>query len=84
VGTSVRINPFAAILALIIGGEIWGAAGMIIAIPAIAILKILFDAYEPLEPFGFLLCDINEQDTHSDQVGVFSKIKNKCRTWLKL
>ncbi|MFC6999859.1 AI-2E family transporter [Rufibacter roseus] len=61
VGSKVSINPFAAILALILGGEIWGAAGMILAIPFIAILKVLFDAYEPLKPFGFLLCDISEK-----------------------
>ena len=60
VGSKVSINPFAAILALLIGGEIWGAAGMIISIPAIATLKVLFDAYPPLEPFGFLLADLHE------------------------
>ncbi|WP_205504559.1 AI-2E family transporter [Rufibacter psychrotolerans] len=60
VGSKVSINPFAAILALIIGGEIWGAPGMILSIPIIAILKVIFDAYEPLRPFGFLLNDINQ------------------------
>jgi predicted PurR-regulated permease PerM len=59
VGSKVSINPFSAILALLIGGEIWGAAGMIISIPAIATLKVLFDAYPPLEPFGFLLADLH-------------------------
>lgn len=58
-GSRVSINPFAAILALITGGEIWGAAGMILAIPVIAILKVVFDAYEPLRPAGFLLGDVH-------------------------
>jgi len=65
VGSKVSINPFAAILALILGGEIWGASGMILAIPVIAILKVLFDAYEPLKPLGFLLCDISETPKES-------------------
>ncbi|GAB2536426.1 AI-2E family transporter [Rufibacter soli] len=60
VGSKVSINPFAAILALIVGGEIWGAPGMILSIPVIAILKVIFDAYGPLQPFGFLLNDINQ------------------------
>lgn len=59
VGSKVSINPFAAIIALLIGGEIWGAAGMIISIPVIAMLKVIFDAYTPLQPFGFLLADID-------------------------
>jgi len=58
-GSKVSINPFAAILALIIGGQIWGATGMILSIPIIAILKVVFDAYEPLNPLGFLLGDVN-------------------------
>ena len=39
VGSSVKINPFAAILTLIIGGAVWGVAGLILAIPVIAIMK---------------------------------------------
>ncbi|MFT2007842.1 AI-2E family transporter [Pontibacter sp. 13R65] len=60
VGSKVSINPFAAIVALLIGGEIWGAAGMILSIPVIATLKVIFDAYPPLSPFGFLLADIDD------------------------
>ncbi|PRY11947.1 putative PurR-regulated permease PerM [Pontibacter ummariensis] len=60
VGSKVSINPFAAILALLIGGVIWGPAGMILSIPFIAMLKVVFDAYPPLEPFGFLLADIDD------------------------
>ena len=60
VGSKVSINPFAAIVALLVGGEIWGAAGMIIALPVIATLKVIFDAYPPLEPLGFLLADIDD------------------------
>ncbi len=63
VGSKVSLNPFAAILALLIGGEIWGAAGMIISIPVVATLKVIFDAYEPMKPFGFLLADIDDVKT---------------------
>ena len=55
IGGRVSINPFAAILALFFGGMIWGAIGMILSIPVLAILKVIFDTIEPLRPYGFLL-----------------------------
>ncbi|TPE43195.1 AI-2E family transporter [Pontibacter mangrovi] len=73
VGSKVSINPFAAIVALLVGGEVWGAAGMVLSIPLIAMLKVIFDVYEPLQPFGFLLSDIDE---------VKPKRKGKVRSWL--
>ncbi|RNI26526.1 AI-2E family transporter [Rufibacter latericius] len=74
VGSKVSINPFAAILALIIGGEIWGAPGMILSIPIIAILKVIFDAYEPLQPFGYLLNDINQGPKENELI---KKLRNR-------
>lgn len=55
VGNKVSLNPFAAIIALFIGGAIWGAAGMILFVPFLALLKVIFDVIEPLQPYGFLL-----------------------------
>ncbi len=55
VGGRVSINPFAAILALVIGGELWGAAGLVLAIPYLAIVKVVLDEVEPLAPYGYLL-----------------------------
>lgn len=55
VGSKVSLNPFAAIVALFIGGAIWGPAGMILFVPYLALLKVVFDVIEPLEPYGFLL-----------------------------
>jgi predicted PurR-regulated permease PerM len=55
VGSKVSVNPLAAIIALLLGGMLWGPAGMIISIPFTAILKVILDNIEQLEPFGFLL-----------------------------
>ncbi|WP_192820987.1 AI-2E family transporter [Rufibacter sp. LB8] len=77
VGSRVSINPFAAILALIIGGEIWGAPGMILSIPIIAILKVLFDAYEPLKPFGFLLSDVHQENKENKFLKKLKRQKNE-------
>ncbi|WP_114781317.1 AI-2E family transporter [Botryobacter ruber] len=77
VGSKVSINPFAAIVALLIGGEVWGPAGMILSIPIIATLKVLFDAYPPLNPFGFLISDI--EDTKPKKSGRFNRMFDKIR-----
>lgn len=55
VGSKVSINPLAAIVVLILWENIWGLAGLVLALPMTAILKVIFDAVEPLKPYGFLL-----------------------------
>ncbi len=56
-GSKISINALAAIIALLIGGKIWGIAGMILAVPLVGILKILL-AYSPaLKPLVILLGD---------------------------
>lgn len=56
-GSKVSINALAAIVALVIGGKILGIAGMILAVPAIGVLKILLSHSEHLRPFVILLED---------------------------
>lgn len=55
VGSQVSLNPLFALIALILGGIIWGIAGMILFIPLFAIMKIVMDNIEELEPYSFLL-----------------------------
>ena len=55
VGSKISINPLAAMIVLILGGQIWGISGLILSLPLTAILKVIFDAVEPLKPYGFLL-----------------------------
>ena len=54
-GASVQINPFFTILVLVIGGLTWGIPGMLVAVPALGMLKIIFDNVDVLNPFAFLL-----------------------------
>ena len=79
-GSKVSINPMAAIVALILGGELWGTAGMILSIPLVAVLKVVFDANKTLEPWGFLLGDISELDESHlhrpvQKLGFFGKFR---------
>jgi len=57
VGSKVSINALASIVAVIIGGHLAGVAGMFLAIPVVAIMKVIFDRIEGLKPFGFLMGD---------------------------
>jgi hypothetical protein len=34
---------------------LWGIAGMIVALPVIASLKVVFDTIPELKPYGFLI-----------------------------
>lgn len=57
VSSKVEINSIASIVGIIIGGAIAGISGMFLAIPLMAILKVIFDRIESLEPWGYLLGD---------------------------
>src|SRR5699024_7157785 len=41
VGRSVRIHPIAIIFALLLGGEVGGAIGMILAVPVLTVCKVI-------------------------------------------
>lgn len=57
VSSKVEINAIASIVGIIIGGLLGGITGMFLAIPMIAILKIIFDRVDSLRPWGYLLGD---------------------------
>ncbi|MCB0662487.1 MAG: AI-2E family transporter [Saprospiraceae bacterium] len=57
VGNSVKLNPFAAILSLIFGQIMYGIAGMILALPILAIIKVVLDHIDVTKPLGFLIGD---------------------------
>jgi predicted PurR-regulated permease PerM len=57
VGSHVRINAIVTIMAVIVGGQLWGISGMFLFIPLVAILKVVFDRVESLKPWGMILGD---------------------------
>lgn len=57
VGSSIKINPLAAIVALLVGSSMWGMAGLILALPSIAIIRIIFGQIDFLKPISLLLSD---------------------------
>lgn len=54
-GGNVRINPLVAIVGIIVGGMVWGIAGMLVVIPFLAAMKIIFENIGTLKPYAYLL-----------------------------
>lgn len=57
VASRVQVNALVSIVVVLFGGALWGIAGMFLAIPLTAIVKVVCDRVEPLKPFGYLLGD---------------------------
>jgi len=57
VSSRVKINAFFSLVVVLLGGALWGVAGMFLSIPFLAILKIIFDRLPEMRPWGKLFGD---------------------------
>lgn len=57
IGRRLRLNPLAVALSLLFWAWIWGAAGLILAVPLVATTKIICDFVEPLQGLAEWLGD---------------------------
>lgn len=57
VGSQVKLNPLISIFGIFIAGTMTGISGMFLALPIMAILKIIFDRTEQFKKWGLLLGD---------------------------
>ncbi len=57
VASKVKINALFSIIIVFVGNALWGIAGMFLSIPLLAIVKLLFDNFESVKPWGYLLGD---------------------------
>jgi putative heme transporter len=55
VGSKVSVNALAAMVALVIGGFLWGAIGMILSIPITGILKVILHQSPKTRPWSLIL-----------------------------
>lgn len=60
IGGEVSLTALSTIIAIFIGGILWGAAGMILFIPMLSIAKIIFDHVPQLKPYGYVIGDDGE------------------------
>jgi predicted PurR-regulated permease PerM len=51
-GSRLKINPLAVTIALLFWGAVWGAIGLVLAIPITGAIKIVFDHVESMKPYA--------------------------------
>jgi predicted PurR-regulated permease PerM len=57
VGSKVKLNALASIIGVVFFSATWGLAGTFLAIPIMAILKVIFDDVEAFHPFSIIMGD---------------------------
>lgn len=62
VGNKVKINALVTIVGILIGGAICGVPGMFLAIPGLAVMKIIFEKIEDTKPWSVLLSDQSSEN----------------------
>lgn len=72
VASRLRINALVSILGVIIGGALAGIPGLFLSVPAIALIKILCDHIDSLQPWGMLMGD---DTTYSEKTKIFKKLQ---------
>jgi predicted PurR-regulated permease PerM len=51
-GSRLRLNPLAVTIALLFWGTVWGAVGLVLAIPLTGAMKIVFDHVDSMKPYA--------------------------------
>jgi predicted PurR-regulated permease PerM len=60
-GSKMSMNALISIISLFVFGMLWGMAGLVLALPLTAMLKVIFDHSETMQAWGFL---IGETEVH--------------------
>ena len=68
-GKEVKLNPLVVVVAIIVGGKVWGVAGMILFVPIFAMVKIVSLSHSGLKPIGFLLGHDQKEDLEKPKEG---------------
>ncbi|WP_242927032.1 AI-2E family transporter [Pontibacter vulgaris] len=71
----LQVNMLFTLLAIVAGGILWGASGMILFIPFLAIIKLIADKHSELRPVSLLLSAGNNKKKR-----VLKKVKPIIRT----
>jgi len=80
VGNKVRINALVTIVGVLVGGALCGIPGMFLAIPGLAVLKVIFDNVSGLQPWGLLLGDEVENSPSKPPRISLPRLKRKTKT----
>jgi predicted PurR-regulated permease PerM len=77
VGSKVKINALVTIMGVIVGSAVWGIPGMFMAVPALAIMKVVFEGVEPLNAFAIIMGDDTTISSRHVLKKIASKVKRK-------
>jgi predicted PurR-regulated permease PerM len=82
VGSKLKLNAMAIIIGLLVGGLLCGVPGMFLAIPSLAIIKVVFSHVDGLKPWAMLLGDETTQKLEKKNAlkSVFTRIGDKKKT----
>lgn len=64
IGMKMKMNTLITIISVLVGSVLWGVSGMFLAIPISAMLKMVFDHVEALQPWGMVMGEV-DNDTDS-------------------
>lgn len=68
VGKRLTLEPVAVFVSILFWGWLWGLAGMLLAVPILASIKIAVHAVQPLHPFNALIGDEDPDAREADAV----------------
>ncbi|MEJ7821408.1 MAG: AI-2E family transporter [Chitinophagaceae bacterium] len=69
ISSRLRINALISILGIVAGGALTGISGLFLSVPAVAMIKIICDQVDGLQPWGILLGDdISGKDRIYDKI----------------
>lgn len=75
VGGQVNLSALSSILGILLGGLIWGIAGMILFLPILGIVKIICDHVPELKPIGYLLGEPGGEKPSRTREWIMNKLK---------
>jgi Predicted permease len=81
VGSKVKLNALASIIGVVFFSAVWGIVGTFLAIPIMAILKVIFDDVEAFRPFAVIMGE--DTSVKSASKPVFRKIAETVRRTTK-
>lgn len=77
VGGKASLNPLVSLLSFFLGGMLFGITGMILALPMLAMLKVIFDTIPETKAYGFLLSEPDDSFILTDKQKLKKKKKAK-------
>ena len=81
VGSKVKLNALVIILGVLTAGALCGIAGMFLAIPGLAVMKVVFERVDTLKPWAILLGDETTAKLEEKNAikSTFSRIRKKVK-----